>query len=228
MQAEALTLDRVRLYDKTYRIIASQFPPIALFESCADPKDLESLFLLEGLTNDRLRQEAGVLSRVAEEDRVSGPGTSVIMASFTHSGMASRFTDGSFGVYYAGFELKTAIAESKYWQAKQIADTEGEKPFSRTMRVYTANINGDLSDLVDLRNNNEVHDLNNYSESQRWAKTLRNANEYGLVYNSVRNDGGLCLAAFRPPIIMRTTQAMHLRYCWNGNEIDHVEQISNV
>jgi hypothetical protein len=228
MQAEVLILDRVRLYDKTYRIIPSQFPPIALFESCADPKDLEALFFLESLTNDRLRQEAGVLSRVPEEDRVSGPGTTVIMASFTHTGMASRFTDGSFGVYYAGLELETAIAESKHWQAKQIADTESEKPLSRTMRVYTANINGKLSDLVDLRKNNEVHDLNSYSESQRLGHAVRNANEYGLVYNSVRNADGLCVAAFRPPIIMQTTQAMHLRYCWNGDKIDHVEQISNV
>ena len=42
-----------------YRIIPSRFPPIALFEAVADPADLEAVFQIEAMTNDRLREEAG-------------------------------------------------------------------------------------------------------------------------------------------------------------------------
>src|SRR3546814_5612167 len=83
-----------------YRIIPSRFPPIGLFEKVADPDDLEAVFQIEAMTNDRLRDEVGVLALVPPEDRVSGPGTTPIMAAFTHlNPEGSRFTDGSFGVF---------------------------------------------------------------------------------------------------------------------------------
>ena len=66
-----------------YRIVPSRFPPIALFEAVADPADLEAVFLIEAMTNDRLREDAGDLALVPAEDRVSGPGTSPIMTAFT-------------------------------------------------------------------------------------------------------------------------------------------------
>lgn len=221
-------LDRVRLYSKTYRIVPSKYPTVRLFENCADPKDLESLYLLEGLTNSRLRQEAGILSIVPDEDRISGPGSGVIMASFTHIGMASRFTDGGYGVYYAGLDLDTAKAESTYWQAKQMSDVPDEQPFFRDMRVYCATINGDVSDLVDLRLDTRVQEPEFYGVSQGVARTLRNANEYGLVYSSARRENGQCLAAFRPPIMGVAVQSAHLRYWWDGTKIARVERITDV
>ena len=91
-----------------YRIIPSRFPPISLFEAVADPADLEAVYAIEAMTNDRLRDEAGELSLVPPEDRVSGPGTSAIMAAFTHlNPVGDRFTDGSYGVFYAGLTLAT-------------------------------------------------------------------------------------------------------------------------
>ena len=67
-----------------YRIIPSRFPPIDLFERIAPPEDWEALIALESLTNDRIRQEVGDISLVPVEERVSGPGASVVMAAFTH------------------------------------------------------------------------------------------------------------------------------------------------
>ena len=79
-----------------YRIIPSRFPPIGLFEKVADPDDLEAVFQIEAMTNDRLRDEVGILALVPPEDRVSGPGTTPIMAAFTHLNPdGSRFTDGT-------------------------------------------------------------------------------------------------------------------------------------
>ena len=83
---------------KFYRIIPSQFPPINIFEKIVDPEQLEAAWYLESLTNDRLREQAGDLNLVPDEDRVSGRGSSIVMAAFTHIGRESRFSDGSFGV----------------------------------------------------------------------------------------------------------------------------------
>ena len=228
MQVEEHILDRARPNSKTYRIIPSKYPSIKLFENCANPDDLESLYVLESLTNSRLKQEAGELSLVPPEDRISGEGTSVILAAFTHTGIASRFTDGSYGVYYAGIDLNTAIAESKHWQEQEMAHLEDQPPFTRTMRVYVSQINSDLSDLVDLRTDIRVQDPDNYGVSQSIARDIRDKDEYGFLYSSVREKGGECLAALRPPIMKPAIQSMHLRYHWNGSEINHIEKVSDV
>ena len=47
-----------------YRIVPSRFPPIDLFEKVADPADLEAVYAIEAMTNDRLRDEAGDLALV--------------------------------------------------------------------------------------------------------------------------------------------------------------------
>ncbi len=94
-----------------WRLVSSRFPPVGLFDRVADPEDLDIVNAIEGLTNDRLLDDAGDINLVKPEDRVSGPGTTPIMAAFTHlNPEGSRFTDGSYGVYYAGNTIETAVA----------------------------------------------------------------------------------------------------------------------
>ena len=42
-----------------FRIVPSRFPPINLFEAVADPADLDAVYQIEAMTNDRLREEVG-------------------------------------------------------------------------------------------------------------------------------------------------------------------------
>lgn len=224
MAVEAPILDRIRLDQDVYRIIPSKYPTISLFDDCLDPVDLEAAYELEALTNERLQDEAGNLHMVAPQERVAGPGSSVIMAAFTHTGTPSRFTDGSYGVYYAGLDLQTAIEETRYWQALQMRESN-EPPFERVMRVYIGGLHPELNDLVDLRGDRTVHDPGSYTHSQRVGKALRDSGESGAVYQSVRNPDGECLAAFRPRLMFLVRQSTHLRYHWNGNEIYHVDEV---
>jgi hypothetical protein len=102
---------RVR-WARSYRLVPSRFPPVGLFDRVARPEDLEAVFAAEALTNDRLRDEAGDLALVPPGDRISGPGTTPVMAAFTHlNPEGSRFSDGTFGVYYGAREMETAVAE---------------------------------------------------------------------------------------------------------------------
>src|SRR4051812_48672953 len=97
-----------------FRIVASRMPTIHLFERVAKSEDWASLYELESLTNPRIRNEKGELRLVSAEDRVSGPNASIVMAPFTHlSPQGTRFTDGTFGVYYAEASLETSIAETR-------------------------------------------------------------------------------------------------------------------
>lgn len=204
-------------------IIPSRFPPIQLFERVTEPDDLEAIFKLESLTNPRLRDEVGEISLVPPEDRISGTGSSIIMAAFTHLNPdESRFTDGTFGVFYAANDLETAIAETRYHRERfMLATTQAHMELD--MRVYVIDFAGDLHDL---RGKKAAYPLiyhnDNYAAAQHLAKSLRKDGSNGVAYESVRRDGGECVAVFRPPLLSNARQERHLCYVWDGARITTV------
>ncbi|MBY0235669.1 MAG: RES family NAD+ phosphorylase, partial [Burkholderiaceae bacterium] len=126
------------------RLIPSRFPPISLFERVCQAADLDLVFAIEAIGNPRLRDEVGELSLVPAEQRLSGPGCSAIMAAFTHLNPdGSRFSDGSYGVYYAAADLDTAVAEVSYHQARFLACTQ-EAAIDVDMRCYRVTVSATL------------------------------------------------------------------------------------
>lgn len=220
------------LWDLTHRIIPSRYPPIDLFERVTDdPSQWEILAALEGLTNDRLREEIGKISMVDPSERISGPGASPIMAAFTHIGFSNRFTDGRYGVYYAARSIECAIEESRFHRAR-LLKAENTPPCAVEMREYTVAIDASLHDLRSDRWS-KMHAPDDYGPSQRLAKQLRGDGSLGLVYRSVRAPGHDCVAAFRPVVFVRSgngawaSQGRHYRYLWDGQSIQ-VMQMSDL
>ena len=214
-----ISISQVR-WKPCYRIVASRFPPISLFEDVADPADLEAVYLIEAMTNDRLREEVGDLTLVPPEDRISGPGTSAIMAAFTHLNTdGSRFSDGSFGAFYAARTIETAVAETSYHRARFMTFTK-EPAQELDMRVYAVDLDASLHDIRALRETRpEFYALDSYGASQGLALELRQIGSNGILYESVRYAGGECAAVFRPRLLAKCRQERHLCYVWNGREI---------
>ncbi len=216
------TQKTVAVSGKHYRIIPSKLPPINFFERFTPPELMEETFELEGLTNERLQEEVGNLKLVAEEDRVSGPGTSIVMAAFTHIGYPSRFTDGSFGIYYAARDLETAMRETIFHRERFLKATN-EATCELDMRVYIGKV---TKPMIDIRNplfsNLTQPNMNSYTEAQTFGSDQKNNNAWGIIYPSARNADGECLAILRPPATTTPTQSVHLSYHWNGSMIDCV------
>ena len=205
-----------------YRLIPSRFPPIGVYDRVADPVDLEAVFAVENLTNPRLRQEAGDISLVPPEDRVSGPGTMPIMAAFTHlDPEGNRFSDGSYGVYYAANSLDAAISETRYSRQRFLSRTK-EEPIEVDMRTYLADLDGDLHDIRDRSDLVDIYAPDNYAAGQALGRELKGINSYGIAYDSVRHAGGECVAVFRPRILSNCIQGTHFCYVWNGERIVEV------
>lgn len=206
-----------------WRIIPSRFPPIALFERVTEPDDLEAIFDLESLTNPRLRDEVGDIRLVPPEERISGPGTSIIMAAFTHlNPEGSRFSDSTYGVFYAANDLETAIAETKHHRERFMRATKQEH-MELDMRVYVTDLDGELHDLRGQKATQPlVYHNENYAAGQHLAKTLRKEGSNGIAYDSVRRAGGECVAVFRPLLLSNGRQERHLCYVWDGNRIASV------
>jgi hypothetical protein len=206
-----------------WRILPSRFRPIELFERVADPADLEAIVEVEALTDDRIRHEVGELRLVVPEDRISGPGSSLIMAAFTHLNPAgSRFSDGRYGVFYAAGSLDTAVAETRYHRARFMRATR-QHPMELDMNVYATDLDGDLHDIRGLRDAlADVYDADDYSAGQQLGRTLRAQDSWGIAYESVRDKGGECVGVLRPPVLSHCRQARALCYVWDGNAISDV------
>ena len=208
-----------------WRLVPSRFPPRGLFDRVADPADLEAVIAIESLTNDRLRQEAGDISLVPPHERISGPGTTPVMAAFTHINRdGSRFSDGTYGVYYAGREIETSIAETKYHRERFLAATN-QKPIEIDMRSYASDVACEFHDVRGLRATHpELYDpdTTRYAEPQALARDLRNTGSNGIAYESVRYPEGQCVAIFRPAIVGPVRQGKHYGYIWDGTSITNV------
>lgn len=216
-------------WPQSVRIVSSRYPPVGVFDDVASPEDLEWVLELESQTNERLTDEAGDLGLVDPADRIAGPGTTPIMAAFTHPG-TSRFSAGEVGVYYCAASAATAIAETVYHRERFLRQG-GFEPIDLEMREYRAPLRADLHDLRGLQKRwPAVYDPDDYTAAQALGDLLRAESSQGVVYNSVREQaGGECAGVFRPPALAGPcVQGRHFYYRWDGEKIAAVLEVSEV
>jgi hypothetical protein len=210
-------------WPQAWRIIASRYPPINLFERLtADPAVCDALVALEQLANPRIRNEVGEIALVPPDERVSGPGASYVMAAFTHvNPKGSRFSDGAFGVYNAAASLETAVAETVF-HFEAFARDSADPPRSEDFRVLVGTVDAEFEDLAALpaEQQHAILAPDSYAASRAYADQVRAAAANGVAYPSVRHAGGQCIGAFRPRAAGIPHQERHLKYRWNGERVD--------
>ena len=214
-------LSRVR-WQRTFRLVRSIYPPIDLFEDIADPADWQLIAAAEAKTNPRVRDQAGAIHLVPPERRVSGPGATWAMAPFCHvsRNRPSRFSDGSYGVYYAGNRFEVALAETVFHFERFMAATD-EEPSTADYRELVGSLDTHLHDLRLAGAFDAQLDADDYTAAQSLALQLRDQHaSNGIVYPSVRYPTGEAVAAFWPDVVGVPIQGRHLCYRWDGRRVD--------
>ena len=198
--------------DGTHRLIPYRYSdsgrPILNLLAQDDDDLLSDLTELEGATNDRLLGESGRLPGVSAIELVSGFRLAhIVNASFTHPNpFGGRFNSPERGAWYAAFEMRTAQKEVALHRAAELKEVgwKAEEMFSY------------IDYLADFRN--EFHDIradpdlvdclnpNSYTVSQTLGITLLTSGSAGIVYPSVRHKGGVCIACFRPPLVLNVRE----------------------
>lgn len=212
-------------WPRSVRIIRSIYPPIDLFEDIADPADWEALASAEAKFNPRNRDSIGNLAKVPVARRVSGRGASWVMAPFVHCSplRPGRFSDGTYGLYYAGNSTEVAIAETIYHHTKTMLATAQDPGWTSQFRELIGSVDAVMDDASGFA---DLLDPDTYGPSQMFGAARRAAGSDGITWPSVRFDGGKCIAAFWPDVIPIPSQGAHFAYHWNGSAVDYVKNLN--
>jgi hypothetical protein len=127
-------------------------------------------------------------------------------------------------VYYCAQSLDTAMAEVRYHQQRFLLQTR-QGPLRTELRLYLAELD---ARLVDVRNIAECHISDDYGPSQRMGVTLRREHRDGILYRSVRHEGGLCAAVFRPPVLRHCRQSKHYAFHFDGTRVTAIDELQTV
>ncbi|MFN4140963.1 RES family NAD+ phosphorylase [Aestuariivirga sp.] len=205
----------VRQFD-THRLIPSRYSDdgaSVLARIASDDAHLNDIFDLDHATNDRLIAENDLLPGIGLGELVFGvPFYRIINAAFCHAHPhGSRFNGPDRGAWYGGFELETSIAEVSFHKQVEIAEASWTSPVTVTYDDYLADFSGSFHDLRDAPEFTSCLAPDSYVASQKLAHQLMESSSLGVVYPSVRHDGGTCIACFRPAVVANVRKEHTLR-----------------
>lgn len=204
----------------THRLVPSQHSPrgdSVLATIADDDPHLQAIVELDAATNDRVLAEHQLLPGIGVEELVFGvPHAAVINAAFCHAHpLGGRFNGPERGAWYAAFALATSQAEVGFHKSVQLAEI-GRFEDTVTYDDYLADFSASVHDLRRGRAWRGCLDPASYVASQALAARLLDGASLGVVYPSVRQRRGTCVACFRPALVTNVRRTHTYRFTWEG------------
>jgi hypothetical protein len=187
--------------------------------------DMEDLAALEGATSGRIRAQEGGLPDLDPRELVFGrPDRTFINAAFVYTRPGgNRFNSEERGAWYCAFDAETALGEVSFHLTRELEAIDRFENVTDYAELV-ADFVGSFHDLrgFDFKTEVALHPDPDkaYPAGQVLAKYLRKDQQsLGIVYRSVRHEGGTCLAAFYPDLIQNLRQGDIWRLEWQGSRI---------
>jgi hypothetical protein len=145
-------------------------------------------------------------------------GQSHINAAFSYTRPeGNRFNDGGRGAWYCSWDALTSAAEVGFHRTRELSYIdrfEDSAPYVELLADFI----GDFPDLDgELRHPALSADpALGYPAGQALAAELRRAGHRGLIYPSVRRQGGRCFVAFDPGIVQNVRPGATWTLTWSG------------
>jgi len=217
-------------WKESVRIVGAEHGPIDALERVTSPDDLDDVLAFEALTTPAAAALRERVARIPSRQRVVGPGSTDAMAPFLHfSASGGRFSDGTYGVYYAARDRDTAIAETCFHRERLLREFAAPSQ-TVAMRVLLAALDVQVQDLRGSSDTSIIDpDPARYASAQALGARLRAAGVNGVAYDSVRQPGGECAALFSPGAVGKVHRAERLNYEWSASRnrivtVSHVVQ----
>ncbi|MGA8055308.1 MAG: RES family NAD+ phosphorylase [Burkholderiales bacterium] len=215
----------IRQFD-THRLVPSEYSregKSVLIGIATDDAMLHDLFDIDNATNERLRAEHGQSVELGPHELVFGvPTARIVNAAFAYAHpLGSRFNGPGRGAWYASFELETSQAEAAFHKSVEYAEI-GRFEDSVTYDDYLADFNAQVHDLRGEKDFEACLSPTSYEASQSLAERMLDAGALGVVYPSVRREGGTCLVCFRPSLVGNVRVDRTYRFTWSGSAVPSI------
>ena len=176
-----------------------------------DPEAWQAAQLLEMETQPKLfNSHQPVINRPFEEAEWNV----AIGYPFLNSSQ-SRFSDGSFGVWYGADSIETTVYETVYhWQYGLLEDAGFNKPGVEIQRkIYMVQCDSLLIDLrPEIKSHPELVHSTDYSTTQSIGRKLHREGHPGLITRSARTGHGDVYAIFTPNVLSNPVYSCGLTY----------------
>lgn len=227
----SLPVTSLRRFD-THRLLPAKYSPhddsVLTRLSDDDDEALQQIFELDHATNARLLAEAGRNLDIGVGELVFHiPNYRVINAAFTHPNpLGGRFSSPHRGAWYAAFELATAQAEVLFHKTVEFAEINWQEREEMEYDDYLADFTADFHDL--RQGPEDALNPNSYVRSQELAAQLLEAGSLGVIYPSVRREGGTCVACFRPSVVANVRKSAQYKLNWTPHRARFIRQEKRV
>ncbi len=214
--------------DSTHRLIPYRYSdrgkPILNLLADDDDDLLSDLIELEGATNDRLLGESGRLPGISIVELVSGFRLAhIVNATFTHaSPLGGRFNRPDRGAWYAGFEIETSQTEIAFHRSVELKEIGWTAEEVSPYIDYLADFRYEFHDIRADSSFRNCLDPNSYVASQALGFELLNTGSAGVIYPSVRHKRGVCIACFRPPLVLNVREGKMVTFRFRNMEMADV------
>jgi RES domain-containing protein len=223
---------RTEALPRTIRLVATARLRKAVLRALADTEEeLALLAALEGATSARQRAAAGGLPGLPPADLVARvPHAAFVNAAFAYArprGL-NRFNGPDRGAWYAALAVETALAEVRFHMTGHLSETGSYDAVVEYAEMFAAFAGA----FLDLRDLSETPDCLNpdpaigYPAGNALAGAVMAAGHNGVVYPSVRDRGGTCLAALWPHAVQSPAQGGVWRLRWSGRPAPFIENVA--
>lgn len=185
-----------------------------------DNEELALLAEIEGATSGRLIAEERGLGGLTADELVHGVSHArFINASFAYAKPRepNRFNPPDRGAWYAALAVETCIAEVGYHLTKALADA-GDFNAVVEYGEMIASMSGVFIDLRECPDHPSLDPdpAKGYPAGNALAAQARGDGHNGIIYPSVRHQGGTCIAALWPNVVQSVVQGAMYRLTWSG------------
>ena len=215
-------------YPRTVRLVSTaRLRPPVLAQLTDNDREMQELAEIEAATSSRMNAQATGISGLAANELVYDvPHAAFINASFAYAKPRdpNRFNGEYRGAWYAALQVETCLAEITFHMTEFLANAGDFNATVEYAEMYCST-SGEFLDLRERIGHPALQPQKafGYAAGNALAVAARAAAMNGIIYPSVRHEGGTCLAILRPAAVQSVRQGDVYRLVWSGEATPAVD-----
>jgi hypothetical protein len=199
-----------------HRNIVSLRKSMDLFADLVDDAHDIDVLVQHEMEVKNARRDPPIITRPFDDAEIYDAIVAAIEWPFTHP-CRSRYSNGTFGVWYGAALLETSVRETVYHFRKNTLASaiaaQSRKPIVQERRVHLIRCNGLLVDLRSLtREDPNLLHPDDYTTCQNLGAELKHAGMPGIITLSARHEKREIVGVFTPEVLTDPRTVCYLTY----------------